>query len=199
MACKMPAVPIPIWDLPDFGPSPFDTSDAPLVLVRPAVRRTDWDNKARNPKPEYICEIADTLKRRGFAVVVICDLSIGEEWIEGEMPPHNLALLNGELSTRQLLAAVRDAALLVGGVGWIVPAAIATATPAFVILGGNGMANAPEKIIDHRMDASRIGFAWPEDYCRCDNMMHECDKTIPNLMEQWNHWREAMRFRGYSL
>jgi hypothetical protein len=199
MAYKMPQVALPLWDLPDFGPSPFDTEDAPLAIVRPAVRRTEWDNPSRNPLPEYISFVAGDLKARGYAVVVICDLSPGEEWIVGEMPPHCIALTKGELSTRQLLAAVADASVLVGGVGWIVPAAIAYRKPAFVILGGNGGSNAPEKIIDERMDGSKIGFAWPEHFCRCNSNTHECIKTIPDLELQWNRWRASMCSLGHIL
>jgi hypothetical protein len=191
MASKMPPVSAPAWDLPDMGPSPFDT-ESPLVLVRPAVRRRDWDNASRNPRPEYIEHVAGDMKARGYAVVVVCDLSIGEEWIEGHMPPHNLALTHGELSVRQLLAAIRDAALVVGGVGWIVPAAIACATAAYVVLGGNGGANAPEKIIHPDMDCSRMGFAWPTTLCRCSDTHHDCPKEIPDLAQQWSTWRSAM-------
>jgi hypothetical protein len=199
MADRMPAVGNPQWDLPDLGPCPFDTDDAPLALVRPVVRRTEWDNVSRNPYPEYVNMIADDLKLRGYAVVVVCDLSPGQEWIVGDMPPHSLALTNGELSTRQLLAAVRHASIVVGGVGWIVPACIATKTPCFVVLGGNGAANAPEKIIDERMDARHIGFAVPENYCRCNDMRHACDKKIPDLALQWNRWLATMRTRGRFL
>ena len=194
MASKMPPVPDPIWDLPDMGRSPFDADDAPLVLVRPAVVRQDWPNPSRNPRPEYIEHIAADMKARGYAVVVVCDLSIGEEWIEGAMPPHNLALTHGELSVRQLLAAMQEAALVLGGVGWIVPAAIACETPAFIVLGGNGGANAPDKIIHPLMDCSKMGFAWPETLCRCSDTHHDCPKEIPDLAQQWSAWRSAMVF-----
>ena len=52
------------------------------------------------------------------------------------MPPHNLARLRGESTVNQLMAMVRDAAVVVGGVGWIVPAAIAMKTAAFIVLAG---------------------------------------------------------------
>jgi hypothetical protein len=192
MAHQMEPVARPLWDLPDMGPCPFDTSDSPLVIVRPCVVRKDWPNPSRNPRPEYVAQISGDLKARGYAVVVVCDLSAGEEWIEGEMPPHNYALTNGELSTRQLLASVQNAALLVGGVGWIVPAAIAAHTPAFIVLGGNGGANAPDKIIDPRMDARLVGFAWPETLCLCSDQHHQCRKDIPDLMQQWQAWRGSI-------
>lgn len=177
------------WTLPDMGPCPLDTGGAPLAVIRPVLRRVEWDNIARNPLPEYVDYIAGDLKRRGFAVVVIADLAFGQEWVEGGvLPPHNIAFTRGEFTIRQLLATVRDADVVVGGVGWIVPACIALGTRAFVVLGGNGGMNAPDKIIDPRMDGSRIGFAVPEDYCKCLDMRHLCEKRIPDLEAQWAHW-----------
>jgi len=178
-----------VWDLPDMGPCPFDTGGAPLAIIRPATRRIEWDNEARNPVPEYIDQIAGDLKDQGFAVVVIADLKYGQEWLAGnDLPPHNMAITRGELNIRQLMAAVRDAAVVVGPVGWIVPACIALKTPAFIVLGGNGGMNAPEIIIDPRMDAGHIGFAIPERFCRCMDMRHACTKTIPDLAKQWQSW-----------
>jgi hypothetical protein len=181
-----------VWDLPDMGPCPIDTGGAPLAVIRPVMRRYEWDNEARNPLPEYVNWIAGDLKRRGFAVVAIADERIGWEWIEGgTVPPNNAAFLRGEFTVRQLMATVRDAAVVVGGVGWIVPASIALGNKAFIVLGGNGGMNAPDKIIDRRMDGSRIGFAIPEEYCRCLDMRHGCDKRIPDLKSQWLRWVES--------
>lgn len=182
----------PDWTLPDMGPCPLDTGGAPLAVIRPVVRRVEWDNEARNPLPEYVNYIAGDLKRRGFAVVVIADLKVRQEWIEGgELPPHNIAFTRGEFTVRQLMATVRDAAVVVGGVGWIVPASIALGNKAFVVLGGNGGMNAPDKIIDERMDGSRIGFATPEVLCPCVDMRHACAKRIPDLTSQWARWAES--------
>lgn len=179
----------PVWDVPDMGECPFDTGGAPLAIVRPVMRRIEWDNDARNPLPQYIDEIAGDLKRRGFAVVVIADIKHGYEWIVGgKLPPHNLALTKGELSIRQLLASIRDAAVVVGPVGWIVPATIALNTHAFIVLGGQGGHNGPNKIIDRRMTAKRIGFALPERFCQCTDMHHRCQKAIPDLGAQWQRW-----------
>ena len=188
MERKLPMLADPVWTLPDMGECPIDTGGAPLALIRPVVRRVEWDNQARNPLPEYVCQIAGDLKRRGFVVLVLADLKHKVEWIEGQMPPHNIAFTRGEFTVRQLMATVRDAAVVVGGVGWIVPAAIALGTPAFVVLGGNGAMNAPEKLIDRRMDGSKVGFASPEVLCRCFDMRHPCEKRIPDLHKQWRRW-----------
>ena len=192
MERKLPMKGRPNWTLPDMGECPLDTGGAPLAVIRPVVRRIEWDNQARNPLPEYVNYIAGDLKRRGFAVVVIADLKLRQEWIEGPDPPHHLAFLRGEFTVRQLLATVRDATVVVGGVGWIVPAAIALGTPAYIVLGGNGGMNGPDKLIDRRMDGSRIGFAMPEEFCRCVQMRHQCDKRIPDLPSQWSRWADKM-------
>lgn len=192
MAGKLPMRGRPVWDLPALGESPIDTDGAPLAVIRPVTLRTEWQNNARACRPEYIDHIAGDLKDAGYAVVVVADLS-HEEWLVGHrMPPHHAALTRGEMTPRQLLATVRDAAVVVGGVGWIVPACIATKTPCFVVLGGNGGMNAPERLINREMDASRIGFAIPGDFCQCTDMDHVCDKTIPDLTQQWQRWRKRL-------
>jgi hypothetical protein len=192
MAYKMPMRPVmePVWDLPDLGESPVDSGDAQLAFVRPVMRRLEWDNEARNPLPEYVSHVAGDLKARGYATLAVCDIQVDRELLAGGlMPPCNLALTHGELDVRQLLATVRDAAVVVGPVGWIVPACIAVGTPCFVILGGNGGMNAPDRLIDPRMRADHIGFAMPREFCRCMDMRHQCNKAIPNLDQQWQRWR----------
>lgn len=182
----------PKWDLPPLGKSPVDTGKAKLAVIRPVTVRKEWQNDARSPRPEYIASIAQYLKSRGFAVVVVAHIKAGEEYLAGDLPPHNAAFVNGEFDVRQLLALVRDADVVIGGVGWIVPAAIALKTKAFIVLGGQGGHNAPEKITDPRMDLSRIGFAMPESFCRCTNMTHNCAKEIPNLMTQFDSWARCV-------
>lgn len=171
------------FDLPDMGPSPV-TSKRPVAVIRPVTVRREWRNEARNPRPEYLYWIARQL-RRTHHVVVVAHLKSGEEWPDGELPAHHQALTAGELDVRQMLALVRDADVSVGGVGWLVPAAVALKARAFIVLGGQGGHNSPDKITDPRMDVSRIGWATPAAYCRCDAMLHRCNKLIPDLAAQW--------------
>lgn len=175
-----------VFDLPEMGRSPVN-SDKPIAVIRPVTVRTEWRNEARSPLPEYVNWIAGEL-RKTHHVVAVADLKPKEEWLLGDKPPHDEAFWQGELNVRSLLALIRSADVVVGGVGWIVPAAIALKTKAFIILGGHGAHNAPEKITDPRMELSRIGFAMPERFCRCTAMLHRCDKRIPNLAEQWRSW-----------
>jgi hypothetical protein len=82
--------------------------------------------------------------------------------------------------------------VVVGGVGWIVPAAIALGTPAFIVLGGNGGMNAPDRLLHPAMPADHIGFARPKEMCLCMDMHHSCNKAIPNLDAQWQRWRRRL-------
>jgi hypothetical protein len=175
-----------LFDLPDMGPSPI-VSERPIAVVRPVTVRSEWRNEARNPLPEYINALAAQLMAT-HAVIVVADLVPGQEWLMGEMPPAHEHLISGELTVRELLALVRDADIVIGGVGWIVPAGLALKVRTFVVLGGQGGHNAPAKITDPRLDLSRIGFAMPEEFCRCTNMLHDCTKSIADPLEQFSRW-----------
>jgi ADP-heptose:LPS heptosyltransferase len=181
-----------LFDLPDMGPSPIE-SRRPIAVVRPVTVRTEWRNEARNPLPEYVNALAAELMET-HTVVAVADLAPGQEWAVGELPPAHHHFVHGELTVRELLALVRDADVVVGGVGWIVPAGLALGTKTFVVLGGHGGHNAPEKIMDPRLDTSRIGFAMPEAYCRCTNMLHNnCDKRIADPVGQFSRWSRSFR------
>jgi hypothetical protein len=155
--------------------------------VRPVTVRSEWKNEARNPRPEYVAEIAAELMAT-HTVVAVADLEAGQEWLVGELPPAHHYFVRGELKVRELLALVRAADVVVGGVGWIVPAGLALHVNTFVVLGGHGGHNAPNKITDPRLDLSRIGFAMPSRFCKCTNMLHACDKTISDPIGQFQRW-----------
>ncbi len=159
----------------------------PIAFVRPVTSRTEWLNTARNPKPEYIYGAALRLMKTHH-VVLVADIDDKNEWLEGELPPHHTAFIRGELPLLQMLALLRDSAVAVGGVGWLVAAAIALRVPAFIVCGGMGGHNAPEVVTDPAMDLSRIHFALPRDYCRCTDKLHACKKDIPDFGEQWAHF-----------
>jgi hypothetical protein len=175
-----------LFSLPDMGQSVIK-SDRPIAVVRPVTVRSEWWNEARNPKPEYVAAIAQELMDT-HTVIALADLEEGQEWLVGELPPAHRYFVRGELNVRELLVLVREADIVVGGVGWIVPAGLAQHVNTFVVLGGHGGHNAPEKITDPRLDLGRIGFAMPESFCRCTNMLHDCDKTITDPIAQFRHW-----------
>jgi hypothetical protein len=180
-----------LFDLPDMAPAPI-MAKRPIAVVRPVTVRAEWRNQARNPRPEYVAALAAELMTT-HTVVAIADLEAGQEWAVGELPPAHHHLVRGELNVRELLALVRAADVVIGGVGWIVPAGLALETRTFVVLGGHGGHNAPEKITDPRLDLSRIGFAMPEAFCRCTNMLHDCDKRIADPIRQFRRWSSSFR------
>jgi hypothetical protein len=180
-----------LFDLPDMGPSPM-VSERPIAMVRPVTVRKEWQNEARSPRPEYINAIAAELMAT-HTVVAVADLAPGEEWLVGELPPAHHYFMHGELPVRELLALTRDADIVVGGVGWIVPAGLALKVKTFIVLGGQGGYNAPAKITDPRLDLSRLGFAIPEKLCPCINRLHNCDKTIADPLGQFHRWSRSIQ------
>jgi hypothetical protein len=170
------------WDLPHWHSAP--KHDRPIAVIKATTIRREWKSQARNPRPEYVNWIAQQLMQTHH-VVAVGDIDSVNESLLGGVPPCHQAFLKGELAVTALIDLVRSADIVVGGVGWNVPMAVALKVKIFVVLGGRGGHNAPEIITDPAMDLSRIGYATPERYCRCCNSVHNCDKTIPNLADQW--------------
>jgi ADP-heptose:LPS heptosyltransferase len=181
-----------LFDLPFFEQPGWSAGAGPIAVVRPATVRAEWRNEARNPRPEYLSAIASELMA-SHTVVCIADLAPDEEWLVGELPPAHFHLVRGELNVCDLIALLRAANVVIGGVGWIVPAGLALRTKTFVVLGGHGGHNAPEKITDPRLDLSRIGFAMPENFCQCTNMLHSCNKTLADVMGQFFRWSNNLQ------
>lgn len=173
---SLPAV---TFDLPAF-PSPLP-SGRPYVVVRPATVRAEWRADSRNPRAEYLDAAARAASAAGYQVVSVADLADGQEWLDGSAPFADLQWHRGELGIEQLLGLVRGASGVIGGVGWMVPAAVAYARPMLLIYGGWGFHNGPARIFDSRMNISKIEAAIPDHFCMCSSARHACDKTISNL------------------
>ena len=174
------------FDLPVFGECPVQT-DKPIALVRPVTIRSEWRADARNPLPEYVSMAAERLKAAGYYVVSLAHLSPPEEVLVGSAPVADITLHHGELDIRQLMALVQHARVIVGGVGWIVPASLAAKKKCLIIAAGLGAHNAPEKILP-RTGAEDITFLLPDQYCRCDQMRHSCKKTISGIEGKIDTW-----------
>jgi len=149
-----------------------------IAVVRPVTDRRDWSNPARNPDPAYVVRAAELLIDAGFRVVSIADLVSGVEDPLGELPPAHERFDHGELGVREILSLVQDAAIVVGGPGWIVPACLASGTPLVVIGGGQNGCNGSQALLDPRMDATRVGWLMPDFYCPCTSKRHGCNKEI---------------------
>jgi hypothetical protein len=184
----------PRWDLPPMPASKLEGCRRPVAVIRPVTIRTEWRNEARNPRPQYIAQLAGLLMPT-HEVVLVADLAEDQEWLDGPLPPHHRAFVHGELDVRDLLALIGQADLVVGGVGFILPAAVALKRRAFIVLGGHGIHNAPAKVTDPRMPLSRVGFAIPENFCQCSSMLHNCRKIIPDLEEQFRIFAERTGLR----
>lgn len=167
-----------VFDLPDFGPSPIRTRTRPLAVLRPVTHRREWLNIARSPDPAYVATAATELVRRGYYVVSVADVDGEQEWIEEPAPTAGRRLHHGELKPTELLALVQHADLVVGGVGWIVPACVAMGTPLIVIGGGYGHLNNPDWLMGPLVDGSRIRWLLPDDFCMCADPVHDCPKDI---------------------
>jgi len=171
------------FDLPPLPPPPVVT-DKPIAFVRPVTERREWLNSARNPRPEYIAQIVEQL-RPTHHIVIVADVLDGAEWFVSRPPRGDSEFLRGELRVMDMLALLGASDLVIGPVGFIVPASTALKRDCFVILGGQGGHNSPERILDKRLDCSRITFATPREFCGCTSMRHDCNKEIPNLMDSF--------------
>lgn len=73
---------------------------------------------------------------------------------------------------------------------------IAYKTPVFVVAGGRGAHNAPEIVTAPEMDLRRVGWAIPENYCRCHEWNHQCDKRIVNFDSKFEAWLNEVVLSG---
>jgi len=179
----------PRWGLPEGLPSrdlPW-----PYAVVRPVTVREEWRAEARNPRPEYVAEAAQELRRRGYFVVSVADLEPGKEWLVAPDPGADLKLHHGELGVKELMGLVDDAAVCLGPVGWLTPAALSAGVPLYTVLGGVGGINSPEGLTDPTMQLSHVGWGQPDNFCRCLSRQHACRKEIPNFIGKFKGWLDA--------
>lgn len=177
--CNLGTTPY-VFDLPEslMGP-PLKGLDGPYAVVRPVTERVEWRALSRGPLPEYVTSAATMLRDRGLMVVTVADLAPEREWLVGDTaPPADFDLLAGQLMFSDLMRLIANAAVVVGGVGWIVPAAIAAGVSLITILGGQGAFNQPRLLTDPRMDLRRVEWIEPDVFCPCNMRDHACRKTI---------------------
>ena len=175
---------LPAFDIPVFA---RPASSRAYVVIRPATVRKEWPAEARNPLPEYIALAASKL-RAHFDIVSVADLSPGAEWALPPLPYADESYHAGELGVEDLMGLVAGAAGVVAGVGWAIPAAVAYRVPLFVIYGGSGVHDGPQRIFDHRMPTELVHHAIPDRFCLCANRSHSCDKRIGNIERQLDEW-----------
>lgn len=177
------------FDLPDFGSSP---AAGEYVVVRPVTVREEWRADTRNPLPEYVDAAARYAHFKGLKVVSIADLEVNKEWLIGDAPYADITYHSGELDVTQLMALIAGAKAVIGGIGWIVPATICYRVPAWIICGGQGGYNAPEKITSPLMGEHKTEFVVPDNFCHCTLKMHDCDKRISNYDARFAEWLDRL-------
>jgi hypothetical protein len=170
------------FDLPPLPAFPWSRK---YVVVRPATVRSEWRADTRNPDPAYIWDAAIRARALGYDVISVADLEEGKEWIVEPEPYADARFHKGELPVELLLALVANASAVIGGIGWLVPAALAAKVPAWIICGGQGGFNAPELICP---SGSTITFAVPDNFCRCRQKIHNCDKRISDYDSKLAQW-----------
>lgn len=180
------------------GPPVAKLDCRPYILMRPATLRHEWRADARNPLPEYLCQAADALKEH-FQIISVADLQPPFEWHVGDLPFAHETYHHGELRLEDLLALVAGAAGVVGGVGWLAPAAVAYKVPMLLIYGGWGHANGPQRILDPRMDTSLLVQAMPDAYCPCNDRAHNCARTISNFGEHLANFIQLTQSKQTSV
>ncbi len=179
------------FDLPTFAPWP---GKRPYVVIRPATLRKEWPASARNPDPAHLALAAERL-RKHFRIISVADLVPGVEWPVGDLPYADERFHAGELTVEQLMALIQGAAGVVGGVGFIVPAAVAYRTPLFLIYGG-GINDRRERIFDPRMPTGKVHHAIADNYCLCSDRGHNCRKEIPDIAQQIDEWTMGLVARA---
>lgn len=180
-----------IFDLPA---SVRGKARLPYIVIRPATVRAEWPAAARNPLPEYLALAAEVL-RKDFHIISVADLASGAEWPVLPLPCADETFHAGELGIDELLGLVAGAAGVVGGVGWLVPAAVACRVPMFLIYGGWGKDNGPTRIFDKRMHTDLVEQAIPDRFCMCSRHNHACDKRITHIGGQLDRWALGLTAR----
>lgn len=172
-------------DLPNFELPDLQFPDKPIALIRPTTERTEWHNAARGPLNQYIDIAGRMLARRGYHVVSVASCEEGQEWIPDIEPFAHQQFNHGELTMTQMLALVEQAAIVVTGPCVMMHAALAYNRPMIFIGGGNGGNNHHTKVTDTRCsDLSAALFVYPDRFCMCQEMKHNCDKTITSLVKK---------------
>jgi len=171
----------------------------PYVVIRPATIRPEWMATSRNPNPWYLELTSIRLRIAGFHVVSVADVDGDNEWFDGKAPHADTYFEGGQLTVGQLMYLVQNAAGVVSGVGWAVPACIAYRVPLLLLYGVWGYANGPQRILDPRLDTSLITQLLPKNFCMCNSNSHSCDKTIEDFDAKASDWVSNLAARQIDV
>ncbi len=176
---------LPSYKMPEIG----GLKGRKIALIRPTTERTEWHNAARGPLNYHVNEVALLLRSMGYLCISIADVEAGKEWIPDEEPYADIKLHHGELSLTEMLSVVENSSIVVTGSGIISQAALAYRTPMIFLGGGCGGSNHHTKITDPEiMDLGKCLFLYPDNYCMCQHMRHDCNKRISNVRKNVEEW-----------
>lgn len=176
---------LPVFDMPVITA----LQGKKIAFIRPTTERKEWHNAARGPLNSHIDQASRTLKDRGYFCVSVADVDGVNEWISGDEPYADLKLHRGELRLTELFALIQNSSVVVTGSGVVSQTALAYKTPMIFLGGGCGGSNHHSRITDPEiMDLSRCAFIYPDNYCMCQMMQHNCDKRISNITEKITEW-----------
>lgn len=186
--CNPSSFDMPEFDMPDIEIH----KGSKIAIIRPTTERREWHNAARGPLNAYINEASILLSEAGYYCISVADIEEGKEWIPDMVPFAHQHLHHGELSIPQLMGLVRHSDVVVTGPGLISQASFAYHKPVIFIGGGCGGSNHHSKITDPEiMDLSTCLFIYPDNYCTCQLMKHDCNKRISGLKGKINGWLNA--------
>lgn len=175
------------WDLPDFSKDLAESTidipkDRKIAIIRPSTIRAEWHTETRNAKQHYLAWCCKILNDCGYYTISIADLEPRKEWLADNVDiPAQLILHKSELGMYGTLELIKNADLVIAGSGFCVPATVSTNTNLFIIFGGRMGFDCLSKITHPTMDMKKIGWAMPDNPCRCTESIHDCDKTITHL------------------
>jgi len=158
----------------------------PLMVLRPIVRRREWDGDSRNPDPHAFDAIYRSIRER-FFVVSVADLAPGLEWIVGDEQDADVKLHQGELDFGTMAALWAEASMVLTPAGFGPVLAQAVGTPSITVYGGRESSRTTQAAGAHLAPTCSIDTVKP---CDCHSHRHRCEKRIdvPKALERVNEF-----------
>lgn len=169
----------------------------PLIVLRPVVRRMEWDGDSRNPDTGAYDQIYRSIRDR-FFVVSVADLEDSKEWIVGPKQEVDVALHKAELDFGTMAGLWAEAAMVFTPAGFGPVLAQAVGTPSIVVYGGRESFKTTQVAGAHLAPTLGIDPIHP---CDCHSHRHGCDKRIdvPKAIERALHFvNEHGQSRGVA-
>ncbi|MBX6361099.1 MAG: hypothetical protein IRZ03_13585 [Acidobacterium ailaaui] len=162
--------PLPDFPLPDR-----------YFYVKDVALRGTWLNPARACDTRYLHEAVSVLRAKYPTTPIIATRDDSET--TPDPVDADIVFKAQDISELQLLRIVKNAALCVGPVCWMVPGALCTHTPTVIIMGGYQGLNRPDNLVPEDCDTMR--FIDTDHPCMCEDMTHACRKDISAFAQKF--------------